>query len=157
MAKFLIAVSEFNGAITSRLLEAAQTHLSEAKPSPDSVKVARVPGAFELVPLAAKAAQLNKWDAVICLGALVKGETPHFDYIAQAVANGLAQVSVLHQLPVVFGVLTTDTWEQAEQRCGVLDPAATKTSKKTVTHNKGVEFAQTALDMVATLERLAVP
>jgi 6,7-dimethyl-8-ribityllumazine synthase len=126
--KFAIVVARFNSGITEKLLASARQAL--AKAGAESVEVFRVPGAFEL-PLAAKMlAHTHAYHAIIALGAVIRGETPHFDYVAGEAARGLQQVALETGLPVAFGVLTTDTLEQAEARV-----------------NKGFDAAMTAIEM----------
>jgi 6,7-dimethyl-8-ribityllumazine synthase len=130
--KFAIVVARFNGAITEKLLEGAQKALEQA--GAEGVEVFHVPGAFEL-PLAAKLlAHTHAFDAIVALGAVIRGETPHFDFVAAESARGLQQVALETGLPVAFGVLTTDTVEQAEARAGT-------------SGNKGFDAAMTAIEM----------
>jgi len=136
-----IVVSRFNEFITSKLLGGAQDALERHGVEPGAVDVAWVPGAFE-IPLAAQAlARLGRYDAVVCLGAVIRGATPHFDYVAAEVSKGVAQVGLQMGVPVSFGVLTTDSIEQAIERAG------------TKAGNKGFEAAVTAIEM-ANLLRL---
>lgn len=140
--RFGIAVSRFNEGITDRLLKAAVDVLRAAGVERRHLVIVRVPGAFEL-PLAAKLlCRSARCDAVICLGAIIRGDTPHFDYIAQATARGIVDVGVDEERPVIFGVLTTDTVEQAEARAeaGGL--------------NRGAEAAETAIEMATLIRRL---
>jgi len=129
--KFAVVVARFNAAITEKLLEGAREALSSARAS--DVDVFRVPGAFEL-PLAALHVS-EDYDAVIALGAVIRGETPHFEYVATAAANGLQKVALETGTPVAFGVLTTDTLAQAEERAGGSHG------------NKGYDAAMTAIEM----------
>ena len=130
-----IVVSKFNEPVTSRLLAGAEEALNQLGTAADQIQQVRVPGAFEL-PLAAKAlAQSQQVDAVICLGAVIRGETPHFDYIAGEVTKGIAQVQLEVGIPISFGVLTPDTIEQAIERAG------------TKAGNKGFEAAMAAIEM----------
>lgn len=131
--KFAIVVARFNAAITEKLLEGARQALQRA--SAENFEVFYVPGSFEL-PLAAKMlAHRHAYDAIIALGAVVRGETPHFEYVAAEAARGLQQVALETGLPVAFGVLTTDTREQAEARVGG------------ARGNKGYDAAMTAIEM----------
>lgn len=140
--RFGIAVSRFNEGITDRLLKAAVDVLRSAGVESRHVVSIRVPGAFEL-PLAAKLlCRGAQCDAVMCLGAIIRGDTPHFDYIAQAVARGIMDVGLEMERPVVFGVLTTDTVEQAEARA---DAGGL---------NRGAEAAETAIEMATLARRL---
>ncbi len=135
-AKFAIVVSRFNAFITDRLLEGALDALKRHGVPEASVIVTRTPGAFEL-PLAVKwLAGSEKVDAVIALGAVIRGSTPHFDYVAGEAAKGVAQAMMASGVPVIFGVLTTDTIEQAVERAG------------TKAGNKGFEAAVAAIEMV---------
>lgn len=129
-----IIASEFNNFIVNRLLSAAKSTLKSANVD---YKTYRVPGAFELPLLAKKVAP--DFDAVICLGAVIRGETPHFDFVSKETARGIMQVSLDTEKPVIFGVLTTDNVEQAEKRSGK-------------SNNKGREAAEAALAMLETLQ-----
>lgn len=135
--KFAVVVARFNASITERLLDGARQALERA--GAEGVEVFRVPGSFEL-PLAAKMlAHTHAFDAVIALGAVIRGETPHFDYVAAETARGLQNVSLETGMPVAFGVLTTDTMEQAEARI-----------------NKGFDAAMTAIEMVRVARVIAL-
>jgi 6,7-dimethyl-8-ribityllumazine synthase len=137
-----IVVSRFNSFISERLLEGAVDAIVRHGGDDKDIHVARVPGAFE-IPLAAKMmAASAKYDAVICLGAVIRGSTPHFDYVASEVSKGIAAVSLESGVPVAFGVLTTDTIEQAVERAG------------TKAGNKGFEAAVTAIETVNLLKAL---
>jgi len=134
--RFAIIVSRFNDFICSRLMEGAVDALTRHGCDEENVVIVRVPGAFEM-PLAAKKMALTKrYDAVICLGAVIRGATPHFDYVAAEVSKGIATVGLENDIPVTFGVLTTDNLEQAIERAG---------SKS---GNKGYEAAMAAIEMV---------
>jgi 6,7-dimethyl-8-ribityllumazine synthase len=140
--RFAIIVSRFNEEITGGLLAGAREALAEAGVEGDGVAVFEVPGAFE-IPLAAKyAAESGQFAAVICLGCLIKGDTMHFEYIADATAHGIMRVGLETRVPVAFGVLTTLTDEQAEQRAA---PGP---------DNKGREAALAALEMSTLLSRI---
>jgi len=139
--KVSIVVSRFNSFITDRLLEGALDALRRHGVEDKGITVVRVPGAFE-IPLGVRRAAGQKVDAVIALGALIRGGTPHFDYLSAEVTKGVAQVMLETGIPVAFGVLTTDTVEQAIERAG---------SKA---GNKGAEAAQSALEMVSLLRRM---
>ena len=135
-AKFAIVVSRFNAFITDRLLEGAIDGLKRHGVSEANIVVTQVPGAFEL-PLVVKwLAECEKFDAVIALGAVIRGSTPHFDYVAGEAAKGLGQAMMGSGVPVIFGVLTTDTIEQAIERAG------------TKAGNKGFDAAVSAIEMV---------
>ncbi|OIP34828.1 MAG: 6,7-dimethyl-8-ribityllumazine synthase [Deltaproteobacteria bacterium CG2_30_66_27] len=139
--KVSIVVSRFNGFITDRLLEGALDALKRHGVEEKGITVVRVPGAFE-IPLGVRRAAGRKVDAVIALGALIRGGTPHFDYLSSEVTKGIAQVMLETGIPVSFGVLTTDTVEQAIERAGAK------------AGNKGAEAAQSALEMVSLLRRM---
>ncbi|HEY5191617.1 MAG TPA: 6,7-dimethyl-8-ribityllumazine synthase [Deferrimonas sp.] len=139
--KVSIVVSRFNSFITDRLLEGALDALRRHGVEEEGITVVRVPGSFE-IPLGVRRAAGQKVDAVIALGALIRGGTPHFDYLSAEVTKGVAQVMLETGIPVSFGVLTTDTVEQAIERAG------------TKAGNKGAEAAQSALEMVSLLRRM---
>lgn len=139
--KFAIVVSRFNAFITDRLLEGALDCILRHGGEKENITVVKVPGAFEL-PLVAKNVAKMDFDAVVALGAVIRGETPHFDYVAAEVSKGIANVSLEVGKPVAFGVLTTDTVEQA------IDRAGTKSG------NKGWEAAAAAIEMVNLLRKL---
>ncbi|NNE09431.1 MAG: 6,7-dimethyl-8-ribityllumazine synthase [Gemmatimonadetes bacterium] len=130
-----ITVSKFNGPVTEKLLDSAIQCLVKHKVPSGAIHVVRVPGAFELPYAAQKLAESERYDAILCLGAVIQGETPHFDYICQETTRGIGRVMSRFSLPVIFGVLTTDTLEQAKERSG--DRAS----------NKGWEAALAALEM----------
>ena len=134
--KFCILVSRFNDFITGKLLEGALDALVRSGAKDDDITVVRVPGAFEIPVVAKKAAAGKKYDAIICLGAVIKGSTPHFDYVSAEVSKGVAAVGMDSGMPVIFGVLTTDSIEQAIERAG---------SKA---GNKGFDAAMAAVEMV---------
>jgi len=140
--KFGIVVSRFNSFITERLLEGALDCLKRHGCREEDIDIVWVPGSFEIPITAKKLAKNNRYDAVIALGAVIRGETPHFDYVAAEVSKGIAAVSLETEKPVVFGVLTTDTVEQA------IDRAGTKAG------NKGWEAALTAIEMVNLLKEM---
>jgi 6,7-dimethyl-8-ribityllumazine synthase len=140
--RFGIAASRFNDFISGRLIEGAVDALVRAGADEKDVQVVRVPGAFELPLAAKKMAKSGRYDAVICLGAVIRGATPHFDYISAEVSKGIAVVGLETEVPVVFGVLTTDTLEQAIERAG---------SKS---GNKGWDAAMTAIEMVDLFKKL---
>lgn len=142
-AKFAIVISRFNSFLVESLLEGALDTLKRhGQVKEENITVVRVPGAYEL-PLAAKrVAASGSYDAIIALGAVIRGGTPHFDYVAGECNKGLAQVSLEYSTPLAFGVLTTDTIEQAIERAG------------TKAGNKGGEAALSALEMVNVLAQL---
>ena len=135
--RFCIITAEWNKEITHSLQAAALETLKACGAKEDNIFISTVPGSFELTAAAAMAASSGHYDAIICLGCVVQGETRHFEFICQAVANGLTQVSVIHKLPVIFGVLTTNTLQQAYDRSGGKHG------------NKGIEAAATAVKMAA--------
>jgi len=135
-----IVVGRFNDFISGRLLAGAQDALIRHGVDPEAVDVAWVPGAFEIPLIAKKLAESKRYDAVITLGAVIRGSTPHFDYVASEAAKGVAAVALQSGVPTIFGVLTTDTIEQAIERAG------------TKAGNKGWEAAVTAIEM-ANLQR----
>lgn len=140
--KFAIVQSRFNDFIGDKLLEAALDCLRRHNCEERNITVVKVPGAFEIPVTADKLAAQKKFDAIICLGAVIRGATSHFEYISSATANGIAQVSLKYNLPVVFGVLTTDTVEQAIERSG------------TKSGNKGWDAALTAIEMADLFQKL---
>ena len=113
---FGVALSMFNPAVTSRLLTGAMDALAQASVPKDHTNVVRVPGAFDIPVVAQRLAQSGQYHAVICLGAVIRGETPHFEYISAEVARGIGQVALEWKIPVIFGVLTTNTVDQANER-----------------------------------------
>lgn len=142
-ARFGIVVARFNSFIVDHLLSGALDTLGRHGVDHALIEIVRVPGAYEL-PLAAKAmARRETCDALIALGCVIRGATPHFEYIAGECARGLSRVALEYDLPVAFGVLTTDTLEQAIERAGVKGG------------NKGAEAARTALEMVSVLRKLS--
>ncbi|MEJ2164979.1 MAG: 6,7-dimethyl-8-ribityllumazine synthase [Desulfobacterales bacterium] len=116
--KFALVVSRFNDFITEKLLSGALDALIRSGAADANIEVVRVPGAFEIPLVAKKMAKTNRFDAVICLGAVIRGSTPHFDYVSAEVSKGVALVGMESEVPVIFGVLTTDTIEQAIERAG---------------------------------------
>ena len=140
--KFGIVLARFNAFIAERLLDGALDTLIRSGAKDDDIEVARVPGAYEIPLVALKMAKSGRYDAVICLGAVIRGATPHFDFVANEAAKGIAQASMETGVPLLFGVLTTDTIEQAIERAG---------SKA---GNKGSECASAAVEMVNLLKQL---
>ena len=135
--RYLIITAKFNELITNALLDGARAEFRERGVDADTVDEVFVPGCFEMPGAAARAAKSGRWNAIICLGAVIRGETPHFDYVAGEAARGLTQVSVDTGLPVIFGVLTTDTADQALARCGIKGG------------NKGRDAAAAAISMAS--------
>jgi 6,7-dimethyl-8-ribityllumazine synthase len=140
--RFGIVAGRFNELITRKLLEGAMDCLMRHNAQSDDITIVWVPGAFELPLAARKLAESGKYDAVICLGAVIRGSTPHFDYVASQAAKGIAAVALETGKPVVFGVLTTDTIEQAIERAG------------TKAGNKGFAAAMNAIEMADVLAKL---
>jgi len=137
--RFGLIVSRFNSFISDRLLEGAIDTLIRHGANNEQLTVVKVPGAFELPLIAKKMADSDKYDALICLGAVIRGGTPHFEYVSSEMTKGIASVSLQSGLPIAFGVLTTDSVEQAIERAG------------TKAGNKGVEAAMSAIEMVNLL------
>ncbi len=140
--KFAIIVSRFNDFICSRLVDGAMDALMRHGATEKNVVLVKVPGAFEMPLVAKKLAESSKYDAVICLGAVIRGATPHFDYVAAEVSKGIASVALDSSIPVTFGVLTTESLEQAIERAG---------SKS---GNKGVDAAMAAIEMANLFKEL---
>ncbi len=140
--KFGVVVSRFKEFITKKLLEGAQDALLRHGVGEDDIDIAWVPGSFEIPLVAKKLAQTKRYDAIICLGAVVRGATPHFEYIAAEVTKGIAKVGLETGLPVSYGVITADTLEQAIERAG------------TKAGNKGFDAAVDAIEMVNLLKNI---
>jgi len=140
--RFAVIVSRFNSFITERLLAGAMDALTRTGASTDLIDLIKVPGSWEIPLVAGEVARQHRYDAVICLSAIIRGDTPHFDYIAAEAAKGLSQVATETGVPVAFGVLTTNTLEQA------IDRAGTKGG------NKGFDAAMTAIEMANLLRVL---
>ncbi len=133
--KFAIILSRFNEYIGENLLKGALDCFEKHGVTKDNIDVIKVPGAFEIPVTADRLAATKKYSAIVCLGVIIRGATPHFEYVASAASNGISQVALKYSLPVIFGVLTTDTIEQAIERAG------------TKAGNKGWDAAQTAIEM----------
>jgi len=140
--KFALVVGRFNELISNKLLGGALDCIVRHDGSEDETTVVWVPGAFEIPVVAKKIASSKKYDAVICLGAVIRGATPHFDYIASEVSKGIAHVGLESGLPVIFGVITSDTIEQAIERAG------------TKGGNKGWDAAMTAIEMADLIKKI---
>lgn len=140
--KFCIILARFNDFIGAKLLSGAIDELKRHGTKEDNIEIVRVPGAFEIPVIAQKVASSKKYCAVITLGAVIKGATPHFDYVSNEVAKGVAQVSLNTGVPVTFGVLTTDNIEQAIERAG------------TKAGNKGSDAARTAIEMANLMKEI---
>lgn len=141
--KFAIIVSRFNEFITNKLLGGAVDCLKRNDADENDITVAWVPGAFEIPAVAAKLAESKKYDAIICLGTVIRGSTPHFDYVSAEVTKGVGQLSLKSSMPVIFGVLTTDTIEQAVERAG------------TKAGNKGFDAAMAAIEMANLYKQIS--
>ncbi len=140
--KIGIVVGRFNEFISGKLLEGSLDALRRHDTSEDDVEVAWVPGSYEIPLVAKKMAATDKYDAVICLGAVIRGSTPHFDYVANEVAKGVAMVGLETGKPVIFGVITTDSLEQAIERAG------------TKSGNKGFDAAMSAIEMANLMKEI---
>lgn len=140
--KFGIVLSRFNNFISERLLEGALDALRRSGAEEDACSVARVPGAFEIPLVAKKMAKSGRYDAIICLGCVIRGATPHFAYIAAEVTKGIASLSMESEVPVSFGVLITDSIEQAIERAG------------TKVGNKGFDAAMSAIEMANLMKEI---
>lgn len=139
---FALIVSRFNSFITERLLEGAMDALIRSGAQKENLTVVRTPGSFEIPGVARRVVSCGSYDAVICLGAVIRGSTPHFDYVAAEVSKGVAALSMEADLPVLFGVITTDTIEQAVERAG------------TKAGNKGYDAAMAAIELANLYEQL---
>ena len=142
--RFAVVLSRFNSLIGDRLLEGALDTLHRHGAGEDDITLVRVPGAFEIPLAASELAKTGTFDAVICLGAVIRGATAHFDYVAGPLASGLASIAVQTGVPMLFGVLTTDTIEQALERAG------------TKAGNKGADVASAAIEMANLLRKIRV-
>ncbi|MDI6827553.1 MAG: 6,7-dimethyl-8-ribityllumazine synthase [Armatimonadota bacterium] len=140
--RFGIVISRFNEFITKKLLEGALDALARHGAAEDNIAIAWVPGTFEIPVVAKKMAASGRYDAVICLGALIRGATPHFEYLAAEVTKGVAQTALTTGVPTVYGIITADTIEQAIERAG------------TKQGNKGFDAAETAIEMANVLKEL---
>ena len=140
--KFAIIAARFNSFIVDRLLEGALDALRRTGADTESVAIVKVPGSWEMPVVAAELARQKRYDGIICLGAVIRGETPHFDYVAGNAASGLAGIPAQTGVPIIFGVLTTNTVEQAVDRAGAK------------AGNKGFDAAMTAIEMAQLLRKL---
>ena len=140
--KFALVVSRFNDFITEKLLSGSLDALVRSGANEKEIEVVKVPGAFEIPLVALKMAKTKRFDAVICLGAVIRGSTPHFDYVSAEVSKGVAAASMQSETPVIFGVITTDTIEQAIERAG------------TKAGNKGWSAAMSAIEMANLFEAI---
>jgi 6,7-dimethyl-8-ribityllumazine synthase len=142
--KIAVVVSRFNDLLTNKLTEGAIDCLVRHKANEDDITVVKVPGAFELPYIAARLVESGNVDAVICLGAVIRGQTPHFDYIAAEVSKGIASLSISHKTPVIYGLITADTLEQAIERAG------------TKAGNRGFNAALTAIEMCNVYKQMSI-
>jgi 6,7-dimethyl-8-ribityllumazine synthase len=140
--KFAIVASRWNDLIVSRLVEGAEATLRRLGASEANILTVRVPGSFEIPVAAKKLAQSGRYDAIICLGAIIRGETPHYDYLAADVTKGISAIALETGVPVAYGIITADTVEQALNRAGVK------------AGNKGFEAAMTAIEMANLMKEL---
>jgi len=140
--KFGIVISRFNDFITGKLLDGAMDALSRHGAREDDIEIVKVPGSFEIPMVAKKMASKGAYNAIICLGTVIRGATPHFEYIAAEVSKGIASASMETGVPVAFGIITSDTIEQAVERAG------------TKSGNKGWDAAITAIEMAQLLKKL---
>src|SRR5512139_2368791 len=141
-SRFAIVISRFNSLISDRLLSGALDALERHGAAPDNISIVWVPGSFEIPSIAKKLALSQKYDAVICLGALLRGETPHFDYLASTVTKELGAIGLEAGIPVINGVLTCNTMEQAVDRAGLK------------TGNKGFDASMAAIEMIQLIKQL---
>ena len=141
-SRFAIVISRFNSFISDRLLSGALDALERHGASPEAISVVWVPGSFEIPPIARKLALSKKYDGVICLGALLRGETPHFDYLSSTVTKELGSIGMESNIPVINGVLTCNTMEQAVDRAGLK------------TGNKGFDASVAAIEMIQLTKQL---
>ena len=140
--KFAIVVSRFNSFVTERLLSGAMDALDRSGAGAENVEIVRVPGSWEMPVVVAELARNKRYDAIICLGAVIRGDTPHFDYVANEAAKGIAQAAMEHRIPIAFGILTTNTLEQAIDRAGAKSG------------NKGFESAMSAIETAHLMRQL---
>ena len=141
-SRFVIVLSKYNEFIGQKLLDGAIDCLRQYECPEDNIDLVKVPGAYEIPLAAAKLAEKNIYSAIICLGAVIRGATPHFDFVAQAASNGISKISLKFKIPISFGVLTTNNVEQAVERSG------------TKAGNKGWEAALTAIEMADLMTKI---
>jgi len=142
--RFAIVASRFNSFICDRLIEGAEDTLRRHGVAVDAVEIFRVPGSYEIPAVAARVAALGRFDGIVCLGAVIRGATPHFEYVAAEAAKGIAEVAMSSRLPVIFGIVTADTIEQAIERAG------------TKVGNRGADAALAVLEMADLYARIGV-
>ncbi len=140
--KFAIVISKYNDFIVQKLLDGAIDCLKQYECPEDNIHIVKVPGAYEIPLAAEKLAEKNIYNAIICLGAVIRGSTPHFEYVAGTASNGISEVSLKYKIPISFGVLTTNNVEQAIERSG------------TKADNKGWEAALTAIEMANLMTKI---
>lgn len=141
--KFAIVVSRFNNLVTTRLLDGGLDALKRHDADDDAIDIAWVPGSFEIPLVAKRLAQTGNYNAVICLGCIIRGDTPHFEYVASEAAKGIAQTALETGVPIIFGIVTADTLEQALERAGAK------------AGNRGFEAAMTAMEVANLLKKLS--
>ena len=141
--KIGIVVSRFNGFVTEKLLEGAADGFTSHGGADENLTIVRVPGAFEIPLIVEKMAASGEYDALVCLGAVIRGDTPHFDYVCDAVTRGIGDAVQTYKIPIGFGVLTTDDVQQAMERAGAKDA------------NKGYEALLTVLEMIHVIRRIS--
>lgn len=142
--RYGIVISRFNDFITEKLLAGASDALSRSNVNKENVEILRVPGAFEIPLVAQKMAASKKYDAIICLGCIIRGETPHFEYVASEVSKGIALTSLEFSIPVSFGIITADNTDQAIERAG------------NKSGNKGFEAAKSAIEMINLFDNAGI-
>ncbi|MFY9225359.1 MAG: 6,7-dimethyl-8-ribityllumazine synthase [Blastocatellia bacterium] len=140
--KFALVASRWNDLVVNRLTGGAVDILERLGAQSDDITICRVPGSFEIPLIVKKLADASKWDAIICLGAVIRGETPHFDYIAAEVTKGIAQIALNSNIPITYGIITADSVEQAIDRAGMK------------VGNKGAEAAMSAVEMVNLCQQI---
>jgi 6,7-dimethyl-8-ribityllumazine synthase len=140
--KFALVASRWNDLVVNRLVGGAVDILERLGAQNNDITICRVPGSFEIPLIVKQLAQTNKWDAIICLGAVIRGETPHFDYIAAEVTKGIAQIALSSNIPITYGIITADSVEQAIDRAGMK------------AGNKGAEAAMSAVEMVNLCQQI---
>lgn len=140
--KFALVASRWNDLVVNRLVDGAVDILERLGAHSNDITICRVPGSFEIPLTVKQLAQTDKWDAIICLGAVIRGETPHFDYIAAEVTKGVAQIALTSNIPITYGIITADSVDQAIDRAGMK------------AGNKGVEAAMSAVEMVNLCQQI---
>ncbi len=140
--KFALVASRWNDLVVNRLIDGAIDILERLGADSDNITICRVPGSFEIPLITKKLAETGNWDAIICLGAVIRGETPHFDYIAAEVTKGIAQIALNSSIPITYGIITADSVDQAIDRAGMK------------AGNKGAEAAMSAVEMVNLCQQI---